>query len=375
MSRRNSFSNTMSSTIKSVKRRFSGNETSSSAKVKKLYVPEDLLKPISGSTDTAQYNYPSPENVYNNIDVDASDAVFAEETQPIIKINPGNIYDDPEYQAHVVRLAKNSLNHLLKANNTISINQNYVSILQAPQLPHTSDLFVIQYIINKYIQQVLNLDLTLYQMLQEWPGVNAPLYKAYVLVLINSMPNMDVKFLHKFSEALYTFYLQWVDQVPAMIEIVLNTNGHDVIKEIMTLINQSVYKPVYLLLKANNITNIEYAKQFTNIPFAELSDKDFPSDEIKNKINNEQRIISNRFLDKFNATVFQQTYKRYYLLPKATPNLDVPYIPKIITNVLNTEIIRLIRLQRTPADLFDYPLYQRPLQNTVYIENINESNA
>lgn len=380
MSRRNSFTNTISTTMKSVKRRLSRqNSTESLADKRKSldstsYVDtEDLLKP-SGGVDIASYNFPPGENAYANIDVDATDAVLAEETQPVVKINTGNIYDDPEYQARVTRLTNTALNHLLQINGR-PVDVEYVNILQPPHLPPPTDLFITQHIINKYLQQVLTLNVTLFQLLQESPGINAPLYKAFVLILINQMPNMDQKFLLKFNEAMYTFFLRWVDQIPAMIELVLNTNGHDVIKEIMTVVNQSVYRSLFLFLRANNIAAIETVKLFTDIPYDQLSDRDFPNDEFKNIINNEQRVISNMFTDKFNNAVFQKTFNRYYLLPRPTLDLNIPFVPRITTITLNMEIIRLMRLQRTPADVFDNPLYQRPISNAVYIERVNDSSA
>ncbi|ACH69524.1 hypothetical protein D1Q00_gp163 [Trichoplusia ni granulovirus LBIV-12] len=373
MSRRNSFSNTISTTMKNVKRRLSRQSSTEVLEQKRKRIDtEDLLKPSGG--DIASYNFPPDENAYANIDVDATDAVLAEETQPVVKINTGNVYDDPEYQAKVTRLTNTALKHLLEISGH-PIDAEYVNMLHPPHLPQTSDLFITQHILNKYLQQVLKLNVTLFQLLQESPGINAPLYKAFVLILINQMPNLDHNFLLKFNEAMYTFFLRWVDQVPAMIELVLNTNGHDVIKEIMTVVNQSVYRSLFLFLRANNIAAIETVKLFTDIPYNQLNDKDFPNDEFRNQINNEQRIINNMFTDKFNNAVFQHTYNRYYLLPRPTPDLNVPFIPKITTITLHTEIIRLMRLQRTPADLFDNPLYQRPISNAVYIEKVNESSA
>lgn len=81
------------------------------------------------------------------------------------------------------------------------------------------------------------------------------------------------------------------------------------------------------------------------------------------------------FTDKFNNAVFQKTFDRYYLLPKPTPDLKTTLVPRISTLPLNMEMIRLIRLQRTPAELFDSPLYQKPISNSVYVEQVDETNA
>ncbi|AAF05286.1 ORF172 [Xestia c-nigrum granulovirus] len=378
MSRRSSFSSTISNTVKNVKRRLSRQSSTESLPDKRKpsytqpFDPEELLKP-SGS-DIASYEYPPDETAYADIDVDATDAVMAEETQPVVKINTGNIYDDPEYLTKVTRFTNNAISHLLEMNGQ-PIDVDFVNILRPPELPPTTDLFIIQHILNKYLEKVLKLDLTLFQLLQESPGINAPLYKIFVMVLISKMPDLDEKFLSKFNDAMYTFYIRWVNQVPALIEIVLNTNGYDVIKEIMTIVNQSVYRTLYLFLRANKITGIETVKMFTGLPYEKIQDTMFPSDELKNKINNEQRVITNMFTDKFNNAVFQKTFDRYYLLPKPTPDLKTTLVPRISTLPLNMEMIRLIRLQRTPAELFDSPLYQKPISNSVYVEQVDETNA
>lgn len=327
------------------------------------------------SNDIPSYNFPPPQDTaYSSIDVNATDAVFAEETQPVIKINSGNIYDDPEYQRHVTRLTNTMLKPFIVSNGE-RINLNYVCIVQAPQLPQTEDLFVKQHLINAYLQRVLGLNTTLFQLLQTTPGISAPLYKAYVLILIKSLPNVDKRFLHKIDEAMYSFYISWADQIPALIEIVLNTNGQDVMKEMMTVVNQSVYRLLYLILRANNIEGIENVQQFYALPFDQLSDAIFPDDEARNTTNNHQRVITNKFIDKFNEAVFNKVFKRYYLLSNPTADISIPYIPKININTLNTEITRLFRLQRVPTDLFDNPGYSTQPTNKVYLDSINDSYA
>ncbi|AJK91797.1 ORF136 [Spodoptera frugiperda granulovirus] len=333
---------------------------------------EDLLKPVGN--DIASYNYARPDTSYSTIDVSANDAIYAEETQPVVRIKTGNIYDDPDYLKQVTKSTEFSLKPLLTSDNQL-VNVNYVFIAQAPQLPHNTDLFTKQHIINSYLQRVLNLNMTLFQLLHNTPGISAPLYKAYVLILMRSMPNADVKFLHKINEAMYSLYTRWADQVPAMIELVLNTNGENVIKEIMTVINQSVYRILYMVLRANNVANIDTVRVFADLPFRQVSDADFIDDQERNTINNQQRIITNSLVDKFNNAVFQHTFNRYYLLPTKTPDIDVPYVAQITTQTLHMEMIRLFRLQRTPADLFDNPAYVRS-SNTVYVDTtLNESEA
>lgn len=336
---------------------------------------EDFLKPVGGDTNNiSSYNFPPPETAYSNIDVRASDAVFAEETQPVIKVNTGNIYDDPDYLKHISRLTEAALKPLLTMNGE-KVDVQYICIAQAPQFPLTTDLFAKQHLINSYLLRVLNLDTTLYQLLHTTPGVSAPLYKAYVLILLRSLPNASPKFLNKINEAMFSMYTRWADQVPAMIELVLNTNGEDVMKEIMTVVNQSVYRIMFLLLRSNNIAGVDTVKLFAGLPFEQISDADFPDDQTRNSINNEQRIITNTFIDKYNEAVFSRNYHRYYLLPQRTPDIEVPYIPKIHINTLHMEMIRLFRLQRTPAELFDNPAYRKPVTNKVYVENVTESEA
>lgn len=335
---------------------------------------EDLLKPVGNNDDIAVYNYARPDTSYNTVDVSATDAIFAEETQPLVKIKTGNIYDDPDYQRHIVKVTEYALKPLLTSDNQ-PVNVNYIFIAQPPQIPQTTDLFAKQHIINAYLQRVLNLNMTLFQLLHNTAGISAPLFKAYVLILMRSLPNANVKFLHKINEAMYSLYTRWADQVPAIIEIVLNTNGENVIKEIMTLVNQSVYRMLYLVLRANSVANIDTVRVFADLPFGQVSDADFIDDQERNTINNQQRIITNSFVDKFNDAIFQHTFNRYYLLPTRTPDLDVPYVPQITTHTLHMEMVRLFRLQRTPDDLFDNPNYARP-SNTVYVNTtLNESEA
>ncbi|ABQ52071.1 hypothetical protein SlGVgp128 [Spodoptera litura granulovirus] len=314
MSRRNSFTNAINNVIKR-KRKLSTSSVDA----------ENLLKP--------EYLTPPEKKIKESSSV--YEALVTEEKTVLKKPDDVDVYDNPAYLDMIQKYTNVALYSLIHLNNR-PIDTNRVVIAEPPRLPHTKDLFLLQSIMNKYFNEVLNINENIYRFLQSAPGDSAVAYMTFMLHLYNT--GFRGEQFHKTCNAVKSFYLQWADQIDHLVELVINLNGSNVVKEIMNIVNQSVYNVVYIIEKSKASGTVP-PSYFYNSVF-DITDPLHA--DIHKALDSDQMYLTNIFSAKFNRT-FDTIYDKYYHTENETDTIDFGE-HKIHAKDVTVKTIKLFRV-------------------------------
>ncbi|AKN80824.1 hypothetical protein [Diatraea saccharalis granulovirus] len=137
-------------------------------------------------------------------------------------------------------------------------NNKNIFLAKVPPLNGFKSLQETQTALNTYLLYTLKGNKNAYRLLQ-FPGQRCVAYYYIVRYLISQ--NIIDGELRVICKEMYKMYKSWCDQVPALYPLVINLNGADPTKEIMSIVNQSVYSMVKFIVNVllnNNIPDYLY---------------------------------------------------------------------------------------------------------------------
>ncbi|QBQ01676.1 AgseGVORF137-like protein [Hyphantria cunea granulovirus] len=140
------------------------------------------------------------------------------------------------------------------------VNLNSVFIAKVPTLSDNPARSV--QILNDYFDRILQISGGVSSFLRLTPGDTAVGYAPYVYLLYNK--GMRGSTLKQSRNVIRQMYIQWADQVPRLLHAVIQVNGADPVKEVMTVVNQSVFRFVAFALSAGEVN---VSKIFSNNTF------------------------------------------------------------------------------------------------------------
>nr|UYX49741.1 hypothetical protein Datr000111 [Darna trima granulovirus] len=140
---------------------------------------------------------------------------------------------------------------------------NYPDNVFVAQIPDIINMpiQIMQTELNHYFQKTLKLNYNTYKLTHS-AGDNAVAFQHYVEYLITYNLNLSKSKFEKIYKIMYNMYKLWLNQINDLHKLVSNLNGYDSVKEMMNIINQSVYGLVYFLL--NNVLNVNVNQLFFN---------------------------------------------------------------------------------------------------------------
>lgn len=157
-----------------------------------------------------------------------------------------DVFDDAE-----VERALHSLTHY----NGVKMNLQRNIVCRPPMLTD-GDPGMVQRIMNRYLSEVLNLpNYTIYRLVQTMRGDSAVGYKAFAMYLYKKFyTNLPRDEFDCLADAMYNFYENWSHVVSALLPLVVNLNGADPVKEVMNVVNQSVYTLVVFVARSAGVS-------------------------------------------------------------------------------------------------------------------------
>ncbi|AER41551.1 hypothetical protein [Epinotia aporema granulovirus] len=179
------------------------------------------MKEISGVTM-------SETNDYDKDDKDDTETMDVDETETMIDSN---------------------LHHLMYINGIDIGSVPHVYIAKAPFLP--TELDEIQLVMDKYFNNVINMNMSVYLFLQMSKGDYSVGYY-YFTKLLRSLNMNAIKYEYS-RKVMYKMYMDWAENVCKLFGLVINANGASPVKEIMNIINQSVYSFLKFVAKPHNL--------------------------------------------------------------------------------------------------------------------------
>lgn len=179
-----------------------------------------------------------------------------------------------------------------------------------PQLP--ADLDLQQEVLTLYIRHHLNVNTTVYNFMRTVGGDRAVGYMVFVLYLQHR--GVDDALVRDTARVMRVFYDKWADTVHNMVPLAVNLNGHDPIKEIMTLVNQSVYTVVRFVLSTQELSSPDY---FTGIDLGDRRQAEVPA-----WIKDEHLALRDVFNARFYAAFAAPSHKQHHN-EQATPHFDL----------------------------------------------------
>nr|ADO85542.1 unknown [Pieris rapae granulovirus] len=113
---------------------------------------------------------------------------------------------------------------------------------------YNMDLGTLQVSLNYYFQNTLNDSFNAYELTHS-PGDRAVGYFFYSRYLISEKVGNTPEVFKMLIKIMYQMYENWSFQTKSLYPLVVNLNGADPTKEIMNIVNQSVYSVVRFIMK------------------------------------------------------------------------------------------------------------------------------
>lgn len=216
-----------------------------------------------------------------------------------------------------------NLRHLVYINGVDVRNMLHVYIAKVPFLP--ADLEALQIVMDKYFNNVLNMNMSVYMFLQTCTGDYTVGYY-YFTRLLRSL-NMDKIKYDKCRKVMYKMYIGWSENVCRLFGLVINANGAAPVKEIMNIINQSVYMFLRFVTKTTDQTSLFFIDNPYELPANSMDPLeeeviqqqelvDLYNQKLYNvythnfsKFTNEERVTDTAFLGELKLVNVTPTYK------------------------------------------------------------------
>lgn len=211
-------------------------------------------------------------------------------------------------------------------------DRNLVFVARPPLLPDREKLERMQALLNRYFVEVLDINTTVYRFVQTAPGDNAVGYNYFARYLHSKGVSTNPLVFEKCCDVMRSMYTAWADEAPKMVTLMLNLNGFNVLKEVMNVVNQSVYRFVAFVLKTENVGAPKYFYE-TIAPAMD----EFAKSDLETKLLFEQHTLSNLYNENFDAAVRRHMQKFY------TEDRETPYFSLGRTK-LHTPILKVGQL-------------------------------
>lgn len=138
---------------------------------------------------------------------------------------------------------------------------NGVLVTTVPAL-NNLNLDVLQILLNKHLSEVYPQQYTAYE-LTHMKGDRAVAYLYYVHYMVVNGVNRNSYVFQQLCKVMHNMYMQWSDQIKYMYPLVVNLNGADPTKEMMNIVNQSVYSVIKFVF--NDVLNARVDNYFADL--------------------------------------------------------------------------------------------------------------
>lgn len=230
------------------------------------------------------------------------------------------------------QLLQKALAPALSVNGKI-VDRQRIFVAKAPHLPDRNDLELMQDVLNHYFREVLGLGTSVYNFLQNSPGDAAVGYLYFACILHEAGLKDDEKTFRRCCDAMKSMYSAWAEEVGKMFPLVLNLNGRNVIKEMMNIVNQSVYRLVAFIMFTQNMSVPEL---FYKSPAPPQSCEERM---LTTNVAIEQQMLTNVFNERFQSALQSRNVYKFYSEERETPYVNLTriklHIPKFTANQLN----------------------------------------
>ncbi|QOD40084.1 Maph121 [Matsumuraeses phaseoli granulovirus] len=212
------------------------------------------------------------------------------------------------------------------------IAPNRLYINKVPNLNFDNNLTLVQSTLNTYLLNI-GINKNAYQMLQTYSGDRAVGYYYFARYLIvNKVANTPEVF-KEIVHAMRKLYMTWLDQLTALYPLVVNLNGADPTKEIMTIVNSSVYTLIKYIM---SVVDVNLPMEFYNLPLNEYVPAECREafDKFDLFIEGQNETLTSLYNLKIFA--FPKSVEKFYNNNKTTGSVQLNDVKLIASDHVNT---------------------------------------
>ncbi|UXX41924.1 hypothetical protein [Psilogramma increta granulovirus] len=191
-----------------------------------------------------------------------------------------------------------------------------ILVTMVPNLNNLS-MDVLQIILNNHLSEVYPQNYTAFE-LTHMKGDRAVAYLYYVHFMIVHGVDRNQYVFQNLCNIMRYMYMQWSDQIKHLYPLVVNLNGADPTKEIMNIVNQSVYSVIRFVF--NNVLRLRVNDYFADLKQHSTFDATTHPESFFTSYSDQQQLMG-----MFNVAInqLQPTQHKHYSYEQITDNVNL----------------------------------------------------